>query len=77
MRPPECDVCGKEEGCDLVYFKKRPSDEEWVKKMKEKDMVGHPPYAEWYCAAHVERARELQHLPIDEAKRLMKSEAKG
>ncbi|MHA1603837.1 MAG: hypothetical protein ACTSWF_04205 [Candidatus Freyarchaeota archaeon] len=47
MRPPICAICDKrfldsEEG-GLVYFKKRPSDYEWIKKMEEKGMVGHPP----------------------------------
>ena len=73
MRPPECDICGKDENCNLVYFKKRPSDKEWDKKMEEKGMVGHPPYAEWYCDVHVERARELKDKTVDEARKLMKN----
>ncbi|MFX0103243.1 MAG: hypothetical protein ACFFCS_27000 [Candidatus Hodarchaeota archaeon] len=73
MRPPECDICGKEENCNLVYFKKRLSDKEWDNKMEEKGMVGHPPYAEWYCDVHVGRARELKEKTIDEARKLMKS----
>ena len=73
MRPPECYLCGKEENCDLVYFKKRPSDIEWEKRMKEEGMVGHPPYAEWFCDLHVGEARALAGKPDDEVKKLLKA----
>ena len=70
MRPPICEICDRdltaEEG-GLVYFKKRPSDVEWERRMKEENMVGHPPFAGWFCGLHYERAKELSHLPIDEA----------
>lgn len=75
MRPPVCDICDKDLTADeggLVYFKKRPSDMEWEKRMKETNMVGHPPYAAWFCGEHYDRARELSHLPIDEAMRTIK-----
>ncbi|MHC1591964.1 MAG: hypothetical protein ACXQS8_07750 [Candidatus Helarchaeales archaeon] len=76
MRPPICSICNKKfdpaKG-GLVYFKKRPSDLEWDRMMEEKGMVGHPPYAEWFCEEHVEKARSLEHLTIDEAmKKMMK-----
>ena len=69
MRPPVCAICGKELTKDggLIYFKKRPSDIAWRDRMDEKNMVGHPPYAEWFCGEHYERAKEVQHLTIDEA----------
>lgn len=69
MRPPVCAICGKEFMDDggLIYFKKRPSDIAWQERMDEKNMVGHPPYAEWFCGEHYERAKEVQHLTIDEA----------
>lgn len=37
MRPPVCRICGKdlpEDEGGLVYFKQRPSDIEWDKKIK-------------------------------------------
>jgi hypothetical protein len=75
MRPPICDICDKDLTADeggLVYFKRRPSDIEWEKRMKEGKMVGHPPYAAWFCGEHHEQARELSHLPINEAMRIIK-----
>ena len=78
MRPPECCICGKDmrmtdEG-DLIYFKKRPEDEEWIKNMEENDMVGHPPYAEWFCADHYKNAKKLEHLTIDEAMDILRKD---
>jgi hypothetical protein len=78
LRPPYCVICDKdfrdsEEG-GLIYFKKRPSDEEWVKTMEEKNMVGHPPYAEWFCGKHYESAKALEHFTIDEALKILKKE---
>ena len=35
--------------------------------MEKKGMVGHPPYAEWFCKEHYEKANELKDLTIDEA----------
>jgi hypothetical protein len=79
MRPPICGICDKEfqeaEG-GLVYFKKRPSDIEWDKKMQQPGMTGHPPYAEWFCGIHYGKAKELSHLPIDEAMKLLKKDLK-
>ena len=71
MRPPECAICGDQEfdleAGGLIYFKKRPSDLEWEKKMEKTGGVGHPPYADWFCPKHIERAKELKHLTINEA----------
>ena len=71
MKPPVCCICDKkldfpDEG-GLIYFKKRSSDKIWDKKMEENDMVGHPPYAEWFCKDHFEKANKLKDLPIDKA----------
>ena len=75
MRPPICDICNKKfddkEG-GLVYFKKRPSDMEWDIRMQQPGMVGHPPYAEWFCGLHYEKAKDLSHLTIDKAMELLK-----
>ncbi|MHA1477864.1 MAG: hypothetical protein ACTSPU_06665 [Promethearchaeota archaeon] len=71
MKPPICCICDKrldypDEG-GLIYFKKRPSDQKRDKRMEEKGMVGHPPYAEWFCGDHYKKANELKELPIDKA----------
>ncbi len=75
MKPPICHICDKyldENEGGLIYFFMRPSDIEWRKRMKEKQMVGHPPYAAWFCGEHYPRAKELSHLPIDEAMKKMR-----
>ncbi len=71
MRPPICCICDKEldspDDGRLIYFKKRASDREWDEKMERKGMVGHPPFAEWFCETHYKRAFELKDLTIDKA----------
>ena len=79
MKPPICCVCDKElvdldEG-GLIYFKKRVSDIEWEKRMKEIGGVGHPPYAKWFCKKHYKKANELIHLNIDVALKTLSSQA--
>ena len=73
MRPPICAICGKrmEDINDggLIYFKKRPSDIKWQERMEKIGGVGHPPWAEWFCKKHYDKAKALSHLPIDEAMR--------
>ncbi len=68
MKPPVCCICNKileaDEG-GLIYFKKRPSDHEWDVRAKQPGFVGHPPYAEWFCEKHYERAKDLGDLTID------------
>ncbi len=51
----------------LIYFKKRPSDLEWEERMRKIQGTGHPPYAEWFCSEHYEKAKELSRLTIDDA----------
>jgi hypothetical protein len=79
MRPPICGICDKEldekDDGGLIYFKKRPSDIKWEKKMEKIGGVGHPPYAEWFCKKHYEIASEWKHLFIDEALKLIRSES--
>ena len=78
MRPPMCAICGKEDfdlkKGGLVYFALRTSDQKWEKKMKDKGMVGHPPYAEWFCEKHFPKAKELENLTIDKAMDVLKKE---
>ena len=79
MIPPICLICDRELGDldegGLIYFRKRLSDIEWEKKMKEIGGVGHPPYAEWFCKKHYKKANELNHLTIDIALNILSSEA--
>ena len=78
MKPPICRICDKKltdlDDGGLIYFKKRPSDIEWEKRMEEIGGVGHPPYAEWFCKNHYDKANELRHLPINEALRILMPE---
>lgn len=75
MKPPICSICGKDCGTGkLIYFKLRPSDREWHKRMKKTHGVGHPPEAAWFCENHNENASQLSDLTISEAmKELRKS----
>lgn len=76
MKPPIYCICHKRldypDDGGLIYFKKRQSDKEWQKTMEKKGMVGHPPYAEWFCEIHYEKAKELKNLTIDEAMGILK-----
>jgi len=76
MRPPICYICEKSldspEDGGLIYFNKRASDREWEERMEREGMVGHPPFAEWFCQIHYEKAFELKDLTIDEAMKLLK-----
>ena len=79
MRPPVCVICDKdleEKEGGVVYFKKRFSDKVWDRKMKRINGVGHPPYAEWFCGKHYERAKELVDLTINEAITKIREELK-
>ena len=78
MRPPECAICGKDfdinDKAGLINFKKRFSDQAWVRKMMRTDSVGHPPYAEWFCEEHYPRAKELEGKTIDKAMEILRNE---
>lgn len=77
MKSPICRICDKnlaeENEGGLIYFKKRLSDIEWEKRMEDIRGVGHPPYAEWFCKKHYDKANELKHLTIDEALQIIVS----
>jgi hypothetical protein len=77
LRPPICVICDKKlvdmDDGGLIYFKKRPSDIEWEEYMEKKGYVGHPPYAEWFCKSHYNRAYELKDLTIDKAMKILKT----
>ena len=68
--PPICAICRKDfrdsnEG-GLVYFRKTKEGKEFEEKC-EKGFVGHHPDAAWFCGDHIEEARKLKNLTIDEA----------
>ncbi|NPE09587.1 MAG: hypothetical protein GNW80_14975 [Asgard group archaeon] len=70
MRPPVCVICDvdlEENEGGVIYYKKRFSDKVWDRKMNRINGVGHPPYAEWFCGKHYDRAKELEDLTIDKA----------
>ena len=77
MRPPVCVICGRDlkDSGGLIYFRKRPSDIAWQKHMDEKNMVGHPPYAELFCDEHLEKAQQARHLTIDEACKVIRNDS--
>jgi len=71
MKPPICCICDKRldypNDRGLIYFKKRPADREWEERMEREGMVGHPPFAEWFCGDHYKKAFELKDLTINKA----------
>ncbi|MBD3186448.1 hypothetical protein GF325_06445 [Candidatus Bathyarchaeota archaeon] len=67
MRPPECAVCGKEDGCELLAFKQSTSDKNWEKRMKSMGGVGHPPWQEWFCEEHAENAKKFTNMTLKDA----------
>jgi len=77
MKPPVCCICDKRldypDEAGLIYFKKRPSDKKWDKRMEENGMVGHPPYAEWFCGDHYAKAKELKDMTIDKAMKMLET----
>ncbi len=76
MKPPICCICDNKlldmDDGGLIYFKKRPSNLQWDERMGKKGMVGHPPYAKWFCKEHYEKANDFKHLPVDEAMKILK-----
>ena len=71
MRPPECAICGKgyEEGsdCELVEFQMTEEERSIDQRMKEEGLDGHPPGTEWFCERHIDQAKKLRHLNLNEA----------
>ncbi len=69
--PPECCICHKDftPGIDggLIYFAKRTTDMEWDRLVEETGMVGHPPYAAWFCKKHYKKAIKYKDLYINDA----------
>lgn len=61
MRPPICAVCERAVDDDggLVQFVSRATDLAWRERAKQPGFVGHPPDTDWFCADHIELARQM------------------
>lgn len=76
MKPPICEFCSHDfrasadEG-GLVYFKKTEANAAWHRKQEAEGFVGHPPEAAWFCGLHYQAAKELSHLTLPEAMRVL------
>jgi len=71
MRPPICEVCNVRfdpnvEG-GLLFFKKTRKGIEFNRKVAEEGFTGHPPDAGWFCGTHIEAAKKLSNLTINQA----------
>ncbi len=80
MMPPCCDICGEDfdpgKNADIIYFKLTEEDEEWSRKMNESSMVGHPPYAKWFCEEHYPEAKKLENKTTAEAMKILREKFK-
>ncbi|MHA1671435.1 MAG: hypothetical protein ACTSV5_12780 [Promethearchaeota archaeon] len=76
MKTPICCICHNRlkdtDKAGLIYFKETETDKKWKQKMEEKGMVGHPPYAEWFCEDHYQEAIKLKENTITEALKILK-----
>lgn len=76
MKPPICCICQSRlkdmNKGGLIYFKETELDKKWKKRMEDEGMVGHPPYAEWFCENHYQEAYELKRMTITEAFKILK-----
>jgi len=71
MKPTICEICHKRftpsDKAGVVYFRKSPGDIEWDKRVEEEGIIGHPPYAEWFCEIHHPQAKKMETLTRMEA----------
>jgi hypothetical protein len=75
MKPPRCRICDKmvtENEGGLVSFVREEEDIAWQNRMKEIGGTGHPPWLDWFCAEHYDKAQELSHLTIAQAMKIMR-----
>ena len=56
----------------LIYFKETRADIEWKRRVKEEGLLGHPPYAEWFCEDHYQEALKLKDRTKAEAIRILR-----
>lgn len=71
MMPPNCCLCNKGlatgADCELVCFHKTPEQESWYAEAESRLIPDHPPNCEWFCEDHLEAARSLVELDLDQA----------
>ena len=77
MRPPICEICGKDfspgKGAGTVSFAHDESEPWWAGRVSEEEVaehgepMGHPPHLGWFCREHYPAAHELRELEIGEA----------
>jgi len=76
MMPPCCCLCGADffppDGGDLVHFALTPQDAKDLKAMEANHISGHPPNAEWFCAAHLEQAQQLKGHALNAALQVLR-----
>ena len=76
MKPPICIICHKRfndmKKGGLIYFKETIADKEWKKRVEKEGLIGHPPYAEWFCEDHYQEALKLKEKTKTEALRILR-----
>lgn len=81
MRPPCCGLCGRDmdehDQGGLVSFALRPEDEAWKARAEAEQLVGHPPWMEWFCGEHLAAARALAHLTRPQAMARLREGLRG
>jgi len=69
--PPNCCLCDKELGtadeCEFVCFRRTPEHEASYAQAKSRLIPDHPPSCEWFRDDHVEAARSLVSLDLDQS----------
>ena len=61
MRPPICEICGREADETVAFADYESPDPHGP--------TGHPPGLGWFCRRHLEAARAMQGVPLDEVVR--------
>jgi len=78
VRPPICAICDKyieeDDKGDLIQFKLTKDDKQWVEYSEKNDIIGHPPYLEWFCGEHMIVAQKYVHLNRQEAMQMILKE---
>lgn len=72
MMPPRCKFCGEDfrhnpRSGKLLRFKISEDDQRWNGQMRAARKAGHPRGAHWFCGAHMEDAKKLTGLFIQDA----------
>lgn len=78
--PPVCEICDADldpatGGGGLVTFQPDDRSREWRQRAaEERGFVGHPPDTGWFCAAHIDAARQVARtLPFPEGMRTLRA----